>query len=83
MKRKTVEIEKVKTMIQEEINNAETPELKRMFCLIMEKFLFSVNSYCGFYYPYWIEKGNFYWMANGKPEDKTPYIGPEWERHYF
>ena len=56
---------------------------KEVVCCMIEQLLMDAKCYQGFNYTYWMEKGFTEWMEAGKPVNHIPFLGNEYDRHYY
>ena len=58
-------------------------DAKQILCSLAEEVLMDTDNYKGFEFLRWRHGGCEAWKAAGMPEDKTPFMGPEYDRRYF
>jgi len=75
--RKTVRVEDLKDRINNEIRHGVTVEARLTLATVLATILHETGNYKGFNYVEWIEGGHSQWLLDGRPEDKSPYIGDE------
>ena len=58
-------------------------DAKQVLCSHLEEVLMETKNYRGFNDLKWRQEGCQKWEEQGRPEDKTPFMGEEYTRVYF
>ena len=88
-KRKTFNVVKFKDWVNSVLgktkDNSHIPsqDEKRALCTALEMVLMDTNNYAGFNSIKWLNVGCDAWQDAGRPEDKTSYLGLEYDRFYY
>ena len=83
-KRKTIKVREIVSIINRMLAQAIlSQDAKSTLCTMAEEVLMSTGHYNGFNYLKWCNNGCEAWHADGEPEDKTPYLGQEYDRFYY
>lgn len=83
--RKTIEVKALK----EEANRLlalpdHSDDFRKGIMIMIERILMDSNCYNGFNYLGWAKEGGYdRWVADGQPQDTTPYLGNETRRFYY
>lgn len=83
MARKTVSLHTVIDRLNTLIESADTEKEQKRLCTMAEDLLFLADQYRGYANLYWMKVGFQHWTDDGRPEDKTKYYGPEYQRFYY
>lgn len=84
MARKTIEIEALKAKINSRLASKElSQETKKELSNFLSYMLHETGNYRGFNYIHWMNGGAAAWRAAGEPEDKSLFLGNEYDREYF
>ena len=83
--RKTISVEKVKTMINHRINNSvsDSSETRKALASLLECILHETNNYHGFNYADWLDHGCDQWNADGRPAEIDKYLGDQTKVRYY
>lgn len=84
MKRKTIEVSELKSVINERIAKfAPTPEARKELESILSYILHRTGNYGGFNYVAWLDGGCERWEKDGRPLDNTPYLGDQTKVRFY
>ena len=96
MKRKTIEVEKMRVYVNDHLKRTDkwaTQEFKAGMCTMLESMLMLTENYRGYFQSHWMTGGGYEaWDAAGKPEgaEKEKYIygpkgreGANYDRQYY
>lgn len=92
MKRKTIAVERIKEVVNEQLKNDNiSQEAKKELCSVLETVLFETDNYNGFNHLKWINGGSAEWMhllnkglvSATDSVSRQQYIGPEYNRRYY
>ena len=78
---------KSRALIIEKMNKrileCQSPEIRQQIINEFSFLLMDLNIYNGFNYIHWLEKGHADWVAAGKPDDTTPFLGDQTLIKYY
>jgi hypothetical protein len=87
MARKTADMSKLletaNRMLAAEDGPYMNADIRKGVAKLLEATLHETDTYAGFNYLEWMSGGFDRWVADGKPQDTTPYLGDQTRRHYF
>ena len=89
MKRKTIEIESVKEIVNKQLSSGYwSQEQKRALCFALESILLDTGNYNGFNFIQWLDAGCKEWQEEAQRTGldnlpTIPYIGEEYDRIYY
>jgi hypothetical protein len=81
--KKTVSVDWLRKRANEILAGGCSQEGKAAISVFIEEILMEAGQYKGFNYTYWMNQGCQEWNDAGRPEDKTQYLGLEYNRQYF
>jgi len=83
-KRKSFNVQEFKDWANSALARPELgQEAKSALCTAVEKVLMDTGNYHGFNSNTWLSGGCAAWEQAGKLDDRTPFLGLEYDRHYF
>jgi hypothetical protein len=83
-RRKTIEVAKILGLVNAKLALATlSQDEKSVLCSLLEDVLMATENYHGFNFITWLEGGYERWVEAGKPEDRTPFLEPEYDRRYY
>ena len=87
MKRKTMNVNKfhewANWLLSQPDSEYRTPEFRMGIATALEKILHETGNYHGFNFLEWLHGGCDKWIADGKPNDNTKYLGDQTKRIYY
>lgn len=82
--KKNIKIDRIKALVNHSLRQeALTQEAKEALCQLLEGVLMETGNYNGFYYLGWVNGGSVQWEKDGRPQNQTLYLGPEFNRVYY
>ena len=82
-KRKTFGVADFKKWVNAMLEGVHTQDEKRALCTALEMVLHDTGNYQGYNSIKWLQGGCTAWNEAGQPEDKQPFMGLEYDRHYY